>query len=152
MLRRTPIRARPLGQLDTTELDELIATLSEAIQSDPTDAQAYYERGMAYMRKGRHQRRRDYLGRGDLDKAIADFTHVIRLGAKDFDVYMRRGATYQANDDLDKAIADFTQAIRIAPKEPRAYLARADAHERKGDRDKAGADRGSARQLTAASE
>jgi Flp pilus assembly protein TadD len=148
MLRRNIKPTMPLGQVSAEDLNELITNFNKAIESDPEDAQAYYGRGIAYMMKGRYQRRRDYLGQGDIDKAIADFTRVIRLGVTDPDVYMRRGATYQANGELDKAIADFTEAIRIAPTEPKAYSARANAYERKKQRDKASADRSKAKELT----
>ena len=38
----------------------------------------------AYMRKGRYERQRDYLGRWNLDKWIVYFTYPIRLGPRFF--------------------------------------------------------------------
>ena len=50
------------------EYDKAIADYTEAIHLDPTDAQAYNNRGIAYVDKS------------DLDNAIADHTTAIRLG------------------------------------------------------------------------
>ena len=78
--------------------------------------------------------------KGDLDKAIADYTEAIRLNPKDADAYGNRGYAYAAKGDLDKAIADCTEAIRLNPKDADAYVNRGWAYGEKGDFGKAIAD------------
>ena len=77
--------------------------------------------------------------KGDLDKAIADFTEAIRLDPKYAQAYYNRGYAYWKGD-FDKAIADFTEAIRLDPKYAKAYCSRGICLQDKGDYDKAIAD------------
>lgn len=71
---------------------------------EPDDADAYYERGIAWLDKG------------ELDKAIADFTQSIRLDPQFSDPYSERGVAWHLKGEYDKAIADCSEAIRLAPK------------------------------------
>ena len=70
---------------------------------DPKYAEAYYLRGVAYRNKG------------DLDRAIADYSEAIRLDPKLAAAYNNRGNAYKDKGDSDHAIADFSEAIRLAP-------------------------------------
>ena len=56
------------------------------------------------------------MAKGDLDKAIADYTEAIRLDAKHALAYNNRGRAYWSNNNYDKAIADYTEAIQLTPK------------------------------------
>jgi tetratricopeptide (TPR) repeat protein len=115
------------GQDGTADIDKWIAQYSEAIKSNPNDAEAYLGRGDAYYEK------KDY------DKAIADYTQGIRLDP-DFEAYRFRGDAYFNKGDYDKAIADYSEALRLAPKMASYYFMRGNAHFNKGDYDKAIAD------------
>jgi tetratricopeptide (TPR) repeat protein len=65
---------------------------------------AYVGRGLARAQKG------------DLDRAMADFTQAIRLDPKNSLAYNNRAITWRdKGGDPDRAIKDFTAAIRISP-------------------------------------
>ena len=82
---------------------------------DPLGAVGYDTRGNAYLQKG------------DLDKAVADFTQAIRLigiaapqaAATE---YCNRGIAYRRKGDLNRAILDHTQAIRLNPSDDEAFF------------------------------
>ena len=81
-----------------------------AIMFLPKLPQGYYNRGDAYLRKG------------DLDKAISDFTDSIRLAPEHADTYAGRGLAYSKKGEHDKAIADYTEEIRLNPRISRSIL------------------------------
>jgi tetratricopeptide (TPR) repeat protein len=47
--------------------------------------------------------------------AIGDFTEAIRLGPRDAEVYLRRGAAWESRRDYGKALADYAEAARLDP-------------------------------------
>ncbi|NET62626.1 MAG: tetratricopeptide repeat protein [Symploca sp. SIO2E6] len=67
----------------------------------PEDAQAYYNRGVAYS------------DRGELDKAITDFTQALEINPEDADVYYNRGIAYSKLVDKQKGIQDFQKAAKL---------------------------------------
>src|SRR5438874_11187935 len=73
------------------------------------------------------------LTNGEFDKAIADFSAVIRLEPQHVEAHIRRCAAYADAGDLDMAIVDGTQAIRLSPLNPEAYCMRAAARQKRGD-------------------
>ena len=95
-------------------------------------AEAYKHRGIAYAEKG------------DLDRAIGDFSEALRLEPEDAQAYYNRGIMYSdKGDDVrysDRAIADFTEALRLDPKFANAYGNRGLVYASKGDLDRALAD------------
>ena len=107
-----------------------IADLDQAIRLDPNNAQAYSRRALAYWGKGERSISNPKVlisnpntGKTDYDRAIADYTQVIRLlpnNAKAYDdrgcVYAQRGNIYRDKSDYDRAIADFENALRLDPK------------------------------------
>ena len=133
MLRTVVTANADIAQRNPPDLDEAITRLTEVLRLDPKDAEAHKDRGIAYMRKGRYVRQRDYLGQGVLDKAIADFTRAIWLRPGDANAYFLRGTAHRANGNLDKAIADFTAAIRIDPRDAKSYNGRSVAYREKGE-------------------
>ena len=102
--------------------------IHEAIQLDPKDAQAYVGRGAAYR------------GKGDYDRAIADYDEAIRLDPKDARAYRGRGAVCFWKGDYDRAIVDYDEAIRLDPKDARAFHFRGNAYFAKKNYDRAIAD------------
>jgi lipoprotein NlpI len=93
-----------------------------------------------------------YLGRGDryenvgeYEKAIADYTQVVRLGAQSpdafsqvsWDVFTHRGWAYAKINDYDRAIRDSNEAIRLNPRSEKSLFVRAYSSIRKGDYDRA---------------
>ena len=69
----------------------------------PKFISAYGNRGNAWFKKG------------EWDKAIADYTEVIKLNPKLAKAYNNRGKAWFEKGDLDKAIADYNEAIKIDP-------------------------------------
>jgi tetratricopeptide (TPR) repeat protein len=125
----------------------------------PTDAKAYYDRGLAYYDKKDYDRaiaeytqaiKLDpnyataytnrgcvYGGKGDYDRAIADFTQAIKLDPNDAHAYTNRGIVYYYKKDYDRAITEYTQAIRLDPNDAIAYTNRGIAYYNKRDYDRA---------------
>src|SRR2546430_1015040 len=74
---------------------------------------------------------------GDYDKAIADFTEVIRLKPDLSQAYYNRGVAYRDKGNRDQAIVDFTKAIRLNSVFAEAYTNRGVEYSVKGEFDKA---------------
>jgi len=110
--------------------DEAIRLYTKAIVSGELSRvqlrEAYCDRGYTW-----------WLGKGDYDKAIADYTKAIEIDPKYADVYYDRGDVWYDKGDYDKAIADYTKAIEINPKLIPAYKHLGDAWREKGYYDKA---------------
>jgi tetratricopeptide (TPR) repeat protein len=81
-----------------------------------------------------------YVDKGDLEKAVADYTEAIRLNPIFVAAYWGRGSAYGKKGDIAKAIADYTDAIRLNPKSAEVYCNRGVAYGKKGDVEKAIAD------------
>lgn len=92
-------------QREVTEAcKRLLEDSSLAIRGQPSDADAYFDRGFAYEHTG------------DLNRAVADFSQVVRLTPDRTDAYYYRWAAYK---DLGKdtlADADFATLSRLDPK------------------------------------
>ncbi len=55
-------------------------------------------------------------GKGDYDRAIADYTKAIEIDPKYANAYYSRGIAWGKKGNSDRAIADYTKAIEIDPK------------------------------------
>ena len=100
---------------------EAIANYDEAIRLDPDDAEAYFNRGVAY----------DNLGQIDL--AIQDYSKAIDLDPEDSDAYFQRGLAYSELEQHQNAIQDYQEVIRIEPEDGDAYFNRGLAYFSLGD-------------------
>ncbi|HKS39781.1 MAG TPA: tetratricopeptide repeat protein [Blastocatellia bacterium] len=143
-------------------IDNAIADYDNAIRFKPDDASAYYNRGVAYGKKGDYDRAiadydnairlkpddasaynnrgNAYGNKGDYDRAIADYDNAIKLNHDYEDAYYNRGVAYDDKGDYDRAIADYDNAIRLKPDDASAYYNRGVAYGNKGDYDRAIAD------------
>ena len=74
------------------------------MQGADDQAWAYKNRGNAY-----------FVGKGDLDFALADVDAWIRYASNKADAYAARGDIYKAKGEVDRAIADYDVAIRLDP-------------------------------------
>lgn len=101
---------------------------AHCLGAGPNSAAEYYSRAAGYAAKG------------EVDKAIADYSEALRLKPDFPQALNNRGFIYFGKGDLDKAIADYDEAIRLKPDYSRPYHNRADAYRKKGDVDKAIAD------------
>src|SRR5262245_39127669 len=80
-----------------------ITACTEVLRDNPAAIWALGNRAIAYRVAGEY------------DRAIADFSEAIRLGATSPGTYLERGLTYQAKDEHGLAIADFDLAIARSP-------------------------------------
>jgi tetratricopeptide (TPR) repeat protein len=101
---------------------------SEAVQFDPSSADALRRRAVAYLRLGENER------------AIADLDAALGLEAGDAKATYNRGLARSRLGDMDGALADFSQAIRLDPNYARAYHARGNMNARAGNAAQAEAD------------
>ena len=81
-----------------------------------------------------------YIGKGNLDAALADCNQAIALVNTTPSAYAARGRVYTARHEYDKAIADFDLAIQKRANTPTFYAGRGEAFEGKKDYDNARAD------------
>lgn len=89
-----------------------IADYTRAINLDPTDGNAYLQRGLAYENTGRYQ------------KALEDYSKAIQLRPDDPEMYMIRGMLFDIMNRPDSAVIDYTSAIRKDPGFAKAYYYR----------------------------
>jgi lipoprotein NlpI len=87
-----------------------------------------------------HNRAVAYLEKGDLDRAVTDYSEAIRIDPEDANALNGRGAAYRATGDLDRAGADYNEAIRLDPKSGQAFVGRGDVFSSRGDFERAIAD------------
>jgi len=74
----------------------------------------------------------DWANKGELNKAIDEFTAAVKLDPEYYVTYNARGSVYFIKGMDDKALADFNQSIRCNPSYPKAYLNRAGIYGIKG--------------------
>lgn len=128
-------------------------------RTDPEDARAYNQRGIACARQREYARAiaefsraigRDptladafynralvYLAIGNLGPAAADFGRVVEIRPDFVEGYLRRGRLLMAMNEYDAAIVQFTKAIEIDPRCAEALFHRSLAHYARGAYDRA---------------
>jgi tetratricopeptide (TPR) repeat protein len=152
---------RGLIYMELGEVDKALDDYSQAIRLHPDDAILYYNRCLAYTRRSNSTNRADlalalkdaeralelfpnwgvaYYRRGfahlyldHLDKAIADFSEMLRLDQRHLCSYRHRGLAYLRQGDYEKAIADFDKALQLDRKDAASYFNRGRAYERKSN-------------------
>src|SRR5262249_22862080 len=105
-----------------------LAALSKAIQLEPKEAWAWYNRGVVHDRLGR------------LDKALADYTSAIELDREDVRAWNNRGALHSKRGHWEKAVADYYRALEVNAKDRKVRTNRGAAYAALGQWDKAAAD------------
>ena len=117
-----------LGTTTTSENDESlvaaspanIASLSDVVQRNPRDPQAYNMRGSVYGQARRFQ------------EALADFDKAIALDPNYAQAYANRAQIQRQVGKADLALADYDKALSIDPGYAPAYLGRGIVHRQKG--------------------
>jgi tetratricopeptide (TPR) repeat protein len=98
-----------VNQGNVFSLDQVIDGCTASIQSGKWSGEglswAYYNRGNAYDDKG------------DVDRAITDYTEAIRLDPKFALAYNNRENKNEDKGDIDRAIEENEQAMWLDPKD-----------------------------------
>jgi tetratricopeptide (TPR) repeat protein len=89
-------------------LSDKIAAYSKAIELNPTFAEAYFNRGLAYFATSKYE------------LAIKDFTKTIELKPHEADA----GILKAVIADIEGAISDCDAALKLSPNDAQAYLGR----------------------------
>jgi tetratricopeptide (TPR) repeat protein len=79
----------------------------------------------------------DWFNKGDLKKAIEDYSEAIRRDPRLAIAYRCRGDAWSRTGEYDKAIADFDEFLRLKPSAADGYYARGSARLQRGDFDNA---------------
>ena len=119
--------------VQSADLERKIRGCTQIIERGPRESlenrdSAYINRGVAYTKKG------------EVDRAIADYTKAIAIDPKLAQAYNNRGVVYKKKGEVDRAIADYTKAIALNPNLAGAYYNRGYAYTKKGKVDRAIAD------------
>lgn len=109
---------------------EAIVELTMGLAIKPNNAEAYYQRAIAYQVLS-------YEEGGNIDLAIADFTKAVELKPNHADAYFNRGLAFQSKGDIERALSDYSKATEIDPKFAEAYIERAQIHYLRHEYDKA---------------
>ncbi len=114
----------------TQDYDKAIKLMDQAIQLDPNNANAFYDRGVAYAELAED-------GVMGIDRAIADYDQAIQLDPNNASAFYRRGAAYADKNQNDRAIQDYDQAVKLDPTFADAFNSRGMTYARKGQYDRA---------------
>ena len=110
------------------DLEGAVALLKQAVERDPTLANAYYNLAIAYRRLNR------------TEEAIQSMRETTRLQPKDFDAFMRLGDWLAASSKTVDAIASYENASLIQMDSKDAWRALAQTYEKaRRDKDALGA-------------
>lgn len=85
------------------DIDTFISDLKKKIESNPRDAEAHVDLGVAYARQGR------------LDHAIAEWEEALKINPDLAVAHTNIGNAYIEKKMLDEAIAEHQRAIEIDP-------------------------------------
>ena len=108
---------------DPTKYHTYLEELDQAIELDPVDETAYWDRGMFYLGRGQIQ---GYVE--DNHRALEDFEKVIELDPENAQVYSLKGQAYQELGLYQQAILLHDKTIALTPNYPPAYHFRANAY------------------------
>src|SRR6478752_835820 len=97
-----------------------IASLSEVIQRNPNDAQAYNMRGTVLGRANRNQ------------EALADFDRAVGIDANYAQAYANRGQVHRQMRQYELALADYNKALSIDQNYAAAHLGRGQVYRAQG--------------------
>jgi len=108
--------------LDSKNHDLRIKSCSAMLERNPKDVLAYHNRGEAYELKG------------EVERAIADYTKAIVSDPNYAPAYERRGRAYVSKGDYVRAVDDVTRASELTRKvQPRPAIVEAAPPKQKKD-------------------
>src|SRR5262245_48716775 len=97
-----------------------LASLTDVVERNPADPQAYNIRGAVYGQAGQYE------------QALADFNKAIGLDARFAQAYANRGLVYQSTNKSDLALADYHKALNLDASYAAAYVGRGMVYRQKG--------------------
>lgn len=134
-------RARGIARHELRDTERAIDDYNRAIELDPEDSYALYNRGLLYLegdqtqfaiedftrslalrpdnKEGYQNRSEAYLRRGAFADAIADLTRVLAVDPNDERALAARSRAYSFANDIDHARQDLARLRRINPASPR---------------------------------
>jgi tetratricopeptide (TPR) repeat protein len=95
------------------------ALIQSGKESQEDLSKAYVNRGLGYADEGQ------------VDRAIEDYDHAIRLDPNDTHALISRGLTYADKEQYDRAIGDCDHAIRLNPNDAQGFVCRGLVYARK---------------------
>ena len=116
-------RAQTLAQAGKT--GEALAEFNVAVDLDPHNARAFYQRGLLYQSEKQHE------------LAITDFTSANGLTPQQADPLLGRATSYLALGKAREAAMDLDEAVQASPQNGQLWIGCGAAYEKLGDRDKA---------------
>lgn len=125
---RTPLVNKAMAHLDNGNVDEALRGFDAAVERNPNDLIAVFNRGQLYMAEGEWQ------------NALADFSRAIELEPTLAEAFCNRGGMYERLEEPEKALDDYNTAISLDPKLASAYCNRASYYESVGRHDDSIAD------------
>ena len=136
-----------INEYEGGNYDKAIEYFTEAIESNPNNANAYHNRGLAYLKTGSKYTPE---GRASLEKAISDFSKAVELKPDYVEAYYHRGITRiefihfydspfgQAENELFReALNDFNKALNLDETFYLSYSGMGNAYDRYGKFDEA---------------
>jgi tetratricopeptide (TPR) repeat protein len=104
---------------------EAMVEYNRAIELDPKNTDAYYNRALLYRKQGNSK------------AALEDFDKIISINPNYSEPYYGRGQIYDEQGKKSKAIADYTKAIENNSNYKLAYYKRCMAYQSQGEYRKA---------------
>src|SRR5262245_37014928 len=101
----------------------MISAADLCAQTRTAEAASYIQRGDDWHRKG------------DLDRAIADYTLALQFDPKSARAYFSRGLARHERGELEKALEDYNKSVDVNPHNANAYLNRGNLYATLHDND-----------------
>ena len=105
------------------DFEGAIFLLNKAIKIYPEYAEAYFLRGMSYLRIKNYE------------KAIVDFTSCIKYNPNHAEAFYWRGKVYYYLEDYSNAISSYNVAIKLDPDNTYYYYSRGTAYNLRDEND-----------------
>ena len=93
--------------------DLALADLDAAIRITPDEADLYHARGTLLY--DQYMGASAWIRKSDLERAIADFSQMIRLEPTSGVGHYLRARAYATNGDRDRAVADLIEGTKVDP-------------------------------------
>lgn len=137
-----------MKEMNYYHTDLAIRCFSKALELDSNYFDAYYNRGIAYLKsisseyatneyaindftrairlkpddeKAYYERAKIYNDKGNYENAINDFNKIVEINPNNTDAYFNRGISYDGLKKFSEAIEDYSKVIELDPGDDQAY-------------------------------